>query len=50
MNNDIKNIQGVIFDLDGTILDSMHIWSDIGLLFLKNKKNLEVYISSRLIL
>lgn len=37
MNKDIKNIQGVIFDLDGTILDSMHIWSDIGLLFLKNK-------------
>lgn len=37
MNNDIKNIQGAIFDLDGTILDSMHIWSDIGLLFLKNK-------------
>lgn len=37
MSNDIKNIQGVIFDLDGTILDSMHIWSDIGLLFLKNK-------------
>ena len=37
MNNDIKNIQGAIFDLDVTILDSMHIWSDIGLLFLKNK-------------
>lgn len=37
MNNDINNIQGAIFDLDGTILDSMHIWSDIGLLFLKNK-------------
>ncbi len=37
MSNSIKNIQGAIFDLDGTILDSMHIWSDIGLLFLKNK-------------
>ena len=37
MNKDIKNIEGAIFDLDGTILDSMHIWSDIGLLFLKNK-------------
>lgn len=37
MNNSIKNIQGAIFDLDGTILDSMHIWSEIGLLFLKNK-------------
>ena len=36
---DIKfnNIQGVIFDLDGTILDSMHIWSEIGLKFLKLK-------------
>lgn len=37
MSNSIKNIQGAIFDLDGTILDSMYIWSDIGLLFLKNK-------------
>ncbi len=37
MSNSIKNIQGAIFDLDGTILDSMHIWSEIGLLFLKNK-------------
>lgn len=37
MINNIKNIQGAIFDLDGTLLDSMHIWSDIGLLFLKNK-------------
>lgn len=36
---DIKfnNIQGVIFDLDGTILDSMYIWSEIGLKFLKLK-------------
>lgn len=40
MNNSetsLKNIEGAIFDLDGTILDSMHIWSEIGLLFLKNK-------------
>ncbi len=37
MSNSIKNIKGAIFDLDGTILDSMHIWSEIGLLFLKNK-------------
>ncbi len=35
--NSLKNIKGAIFDLDGTILDSMHIWSEIGLLFLKNK-------------
>ncbi len=33
----LQNIQGAIFDLDGTIFDSMHIWSEIGLLFLKNK-------------
>lgn len=33
----LENIKGAIFDLDGTIFDSMHIWSEIGLLFLKNK-------------
>lgn len=33
----IEKIDGAIFDLDGTVLDSMHIWSEIGLLFLKNK-------------
>ena len=37
MSNKITNIKGAIFDLDGTILDSMYIWSEIGLLFLKNK-------------
>jgi len=37
VTNSLKNIKGAIFDLDGTILDSMHIWSEIGLLFLKNK-------------
>ena len=40
MNKDIRNIKGAIFDLDGTILDSMHIWSEIGLLFL-HKKGIE---------
>ena len=35
--NDIKNIQGAIFDLDGTILDSMFIWSEIGYKFLEEK-------------
>ncbi len=36
-NYPLENIKGAIFDLDGTIFDSMHIWSEIGLLFLKNK-------------
>lgn len=34
---DIKNIKGAIFDLDGTILDSMFIWNEIGYKFLENK-------------
>ena len=25
----IKNFKGAIFDLDGTLLDSMHIWHDV---------------------
>ncbi|MBQ8183632.1 MAG: HAD family phosphatase [Clostridia bacterium] len=33
----LENIQGAIFDLDGTLLDSMYIWSEIGLKFLKNE-------------
>lgn len=38
---DIKNIKGAIFDLDGTILDSMFIWSEIGYKFLE-MKNIQV--------
>ncbi len=38
---DIRNIKGAIFDLDGTILDSMFIWSEIGYKFLENK-NIQV--------
>ena len=38
---DIKNIKGAIFDLDGTILDSMFIWSEIGYKFLE-KKNIHL--------
>lgn len=34
---DIKSIKGAIFDLDGTILDSMFIWSEIGYKFLEMK-------------
>ncbi len=33
----LKSIEGAIFDLDGTILDSMFIWNDIGYKFLANK-------------
>ncbi len=33
----INNITGAIFDLDGTILDSMFIWNEIGYKFLENK-------------
>ena len=28
---------GAIFDLDGTLLDSMHVWSDIDVAFLKKR-------------
>lgn len=35
--NKIKDIKGAIFDLDGTILDSMFIWSEIGYKFLEEK-------------
>lgn len=37
MNNNMNDIKGAIFDLDGTVFDSMHIWSDIGLRFLNEK-------------
>ncbi len=35
--NKLKDIKGAIFDLDGTILDSMFIWSEIGYKFLEEK-------------
>ena len=36
-NDNMNNITGAIFDLDGTVFDSMHIWSEIGLRFLAEK-------------
>ncbi len=36
-NKCLNNITGAIFDLDGTLLDSMYIWSEIGLKFLENE-------------
>jgi len=32
----MRNIKGVIFDLDGTLLDSMTIWGDVAERYLKN--------------
>lgn len=32
-----KSFKGAIFDLDGTLVDSMWIWSDIDIKYLKNK-------------
>ena len=37
----LKSIQGAIFDLDGTLIDSMAIWKKIDYDFL-NKRNLNV--------
>jgi HAD superfamily hydrolase (TIGR01509 family) len=34
---DFKNIKGVIFDLDGTLLDSMHVWDKIDHIFLAER-------------
>lgn len=37
----IKQYKGAIFDLDGTLLDSMHIWHDVDVEFFR-RRNLEV--------
>ncbi len=38
---DIQNFKGAIFDLDGTLLDSMHIWHDVDEEFFR-RRNLKV--------
>ncbi len=36
-NMDIKQFKGVIFDLDGTLFDSMGIWKDVDLAFFEKR-------------
>ena len=33
----MKQYKGAIFDLDGTLLDSMRVWDDIDVAFLKKR-------------
>ena len=33
----MKQYKGAIFDLDGTLLDSMWVWDDIDVAFLKRR-------------
>lgn len=37
----LRNIKGAIFDFDGTLADSLHVWSDIDYNFM-NKRGLKV--------
>ena len=30
-----RNIKGIIFDLDGTLLDSMSVWENVDKMFLE---------------
>ena len=30
----LTNVKAIFFDLDGTLIDSMHIWKDIDIEFL----------------
>ncbi len=41
MNNILNGIKGAIFDLDGTLVDSMGVWTNIDVQFLK-KRGIEV--------
>ena len=33
-------IKGAIFDVDGTILNSMGIWNDVGAIYLRKKNKI----------
>ena len=37
MMNMLDNIQAIIFDLDGTLVDSMWLWHDIDVEFLEKR-------------
>jgi HAD superfamily hydrolase (TIGR01509 family) len=37
MKFDMQNFDGVIFDLDGTLIKSSHVWSDIDVKFLSKR-------------
>jgi HAD superfamily hydrolase (TIGR01509 family) len=37
MNMDFRNIKAVLFDLDGTLVDSMWVWKEIDITYLGNK-------------
>ena len=36
-----KEIKGVIFDLDGTLLDSTFVWNEVDMKFF-NRRNMEI--------
>lgn len=36
-----KNIKAVIFDMDGTLIDSLWVWKDVDVEFLK-RRNIEL--------
>ena len=34
---DLKSFKGAVFDLDGTLLDSMHVWENVDRNFLEKR-------------
>ena len=37
MSEKSPKIQGAVFDVDGTLLDSMYVWKDVGDRYLQSK-------------